>query len=104
MEFLGQKRAVKFDRPSVINPRINLTLKRIKNYRDINEKDIKKVLSSYVFKIGEDLYASRLFCVINVVQGFEILTLTIDGAQSKAIGVREVAEILEKDIEIVIND
>ena len=51
---------------------------------------------------GEDLYASRLYSLINEASGFEILSLSIDGTQSKAIGVREIAVLLSKDIEILV--
>lgn len=104
IDFLNQKRIVNFDRPIIVNPKITITLKRIENYKDINEKDIKKALSEHEFKIGESLYASRLFCIINVVSGFEILAFSIDGLQSKKIEAREIAIILEKDIELIIND
>ncbi|WP_169753527.1 baseplate J/gp47 family protein [Campylobacter mucosalis] len=104
ISFLGLNREVKFDRPTQVNPKIKLNIKRIQNFIDINEKDIKKALSSHVFKIGESLYASRLYCIVNVVNGFEITSLTIDGAQSKEIAVREIAVILEKDIEIVVDN
>lgn len=102
--YLGQNRIVKFDRPTQINPKIKLIVKRTQDYRDINEKEIKKALSTHEFKIGENLYTSRLYCVVNVVDGFEILSLSIDDKASKQIGIREIAVILEKDIEITVQN
>lgn len=103
VKFLGLDREVKFDRPTAISPKIVINLKRIENFTDINTDRIKKLLTDYVFKIGEDIYASRLYSIINQVAGFEITSLTIDGQQNKVIDVRSIAVILNKDIEIVVS-
>ncbi|MDU6827745.1 baseplate J/gp47 family protein [Campylobacter sp.] len=101
-DYLGMKREAKFDRPKTINPKISMQLKRIENYTQINTDKIKQILTDKIFNIGEDLYASRLYSLINEAPGFEILSLSIDGTQSKAIGVREIAVLLSKDIEILV--
>lgn len=102
VDFLGQKREVKFDRPKQINPKIILRLKRIEGATDINTKKIKELLSSYVFNIGEDIYASRLYCLINQVPGFEVLEFSINNLQRLEIGVREICVINAVDIDITV--
>ena len=100
VDFLGQKRSVYFDRPTKISPKIKLRLKRLVNFTEINTERIKELLSNYVFKIGEDVYASRLYCLVNEVAGFEILEFLINNSQSLKIAPREICVIEKQDIEI----
>ncbi|MBR8464271.1 baseplate J/gp47 family protein [Campylobacter sp. faydin G-24] len=99
-EYLGVKREVRFERVEQINPKIVLRIKKIDDDSQINTDKIKHALSDKNFNIGEDIYASRLYSDINLTQGFEILSLSIDGGAVKNIGVREMAVILLKDIDV----
>lgn len=102
VNFLGQKREVKFDRPTQINPKIVLRLKRTEGATDINTGKIKDLLSEYIFSIGEDIYISRLYSIINEVKGFEVTQFSINGGQHLVVGVREVCVINKADIDVAV--
>lgn len=102
VDFLGQKREVKFDRPTQINPKIVLRLKRTEGATDINTGKIKDLLSEHIFSIGEDVYISRLYSIINEVKGFEVTQFTINGAQHLVVGVREMCVINKADIDVAV--
>ena len=102
IEFLGAKREVKFDRPTKINPKIVLRLKRTEGATDINTGKIKDLLSEHIFSIGEDVYISRLYSIINDVKGFEVTQFTINGGQSLSVAVREICVINKNDIDLAV--
>ena len=102
VDFLGQKREVKFDRPTQINPKIVLRLKRTEGATDINTGKIKDLLSEHIFSIGEDVYTSRLYSIINEVKGFEITQFTVNGGQHLVVGVREMCVINKTDIDVAV--
>ena len=102
IEFLGAKREVKFDRPTQINPRIFLRIKRTEGATDISTDKIKELLSNHVFNIGEDVYISRLYSIINDVKGFEVTQFTINGGQSLPVAVREICVINKNDIDLAV--
>ena len=102
VDFLGQKREVKFDRPTQINPRIFLRIKRTEGVTDINTDKIKELLSSHIFNIGEDVYISRLYSIINEVKGFEVTQFTINGGQSLPVAVREICVVNKSDIDLAV--
>nr|DAT28360.1 MAG TPA: Baseplate J like protein [Caudoviricetes sp.]DAY39220.1 MAG TPA: Baseplate J like protein [Caudoviricetes sp.] len=102
IEFLGAKREVKFDRPTQINPRIFLRIKRTEGITDINTDKIKELLSNHVFNIGEDVYISRLYSIINDVKGFEVTQFKINGGQSLPVAMREICVINKNDIDLAV--
>ena len=102
VDFLGQKREVKFDRPTQINPKIVLRLKRTEGATDINTGKIKDLLSEHIFSIGEDVYISRLYSIINEIKGFEVTQFKINGGQSLPVAVREICVINKNDIDLAV--
>ena len=97
IDFMRVKREIRFDRPTQINPRIFLRIKRTEGATDINTDKIKELLSSHVFNIGEDAYISRLYSIINDVKGF-----VINGGQSLPVAVREICVINKNDIDLAV--
>lgn len=101
-EYAGAQRTVKFDRASNVNIKVKLLLERVGGFHDIEAESIKSALSSTSFEIGESVYAMRLTCQVNSVQGFYIKSITVNGSDSVKVGVRQCAQIRPEDVEVLI--
>lgn len=101
-EYAGAQRTVKFDRASNVNIKVKLLLERIGGFHDIDTESIKSALSNTSFEIGESVYAMRLTCQVNSVQGFYIKSITVNGSDSVKVGVRQRAQIRPEDVEVLI--
>lgn len=101
-EYAGAQRTVKFDRASNINIKVKLLLERVGGFHDIDTESIKSALSNTSFEIGESVYAMRLTCQVNSVQGFYIKSITVNGSDSVKVGVRQCAQIRPEDVEVLI--
>lgn len=99
--YFDSDRKVRFDRASRIDISVNIIVGRFGSFQDINETAIKDNLKNLSFQIGQNVYASRLISSVNLVDGFHIKSLTIDGEQIKNIGYREYASI--SNVEVVID-
>lgn len=101
-EYAGAQRTVKFDRASSVNIKVKLLLERVGGFHDIDTESIKSALSNTPFEIGESVYAMRLTCQVNSVQGFYIKSIAVNGSDSVKIGVRQCAQIRPEDVEVLI--
>lgn len=101
-EYAGAQRTVKFDRASSVNIKVKLLLERVGGFHDIDTESIKSALSATSFEIGESVYAMRLTCQVNSVQGFYIKSITVNGSDSVKVGVRQCAQIRSEDVEVLI--
>ncbi|WP_099075735.1 baseplate J/gp47 family protein [Proteus alimentorum] len=101
-EYAGAQRTVKFDRASNVNIKVKLLLERVGGFHDIDTESIKSALSDTSFEIGESVYAMRLTCQVNSVQGFYIKSITVNGSDSVKVGVRQCAQIRPEDVEVLI--
>ncbi len=101
-EYAGAQRTVKFDRASNVNIKVKLLLERVGGFHDIDTESIKSALSSTSFEIGESVYAMRLTCQVNSVQGFYIKSITVNGSDLVKVGVRQCAQIRPEDVEVLI--
>ncbi|WP_337051380.1 baseplate J/gp47 family protein [Proteus terrae] len=101
-EYAGAQRTVKFDRASSVNIKVKLLLERVGGFHDIDTESIKSALSNTPFEIGESVYAMRLTCQVNSVQGFYIKSITVNGSDSVKVGVRQCAQIRPEDVEVLI--
>lgn len=101
-EYAGAQRTVKFDRASSVNIKVKLLLERVGGFHDIDTESIKSALSDTSFEIGESVYAMRLTCQVNSVQGFYIKSITVNGSDSVKVGVRQCAQIRPEDVEVLI--
>lgn len=101
-EYAGAQRTVKFDRASSVNIKVKLLLERVGGLHDIDTESIKSALSATSFEIGESVYAMRLTCQVNSVQGFYIKSITVNGSDSVKVGVRQCAQIRPEDVEVLI--
>lgn len=104
----GRQRLIKFDRPTNVDCAAALTVKRSKNFTDIDTVGIKAALAAEEFEIGEAVERSRLYSPINTVPGFSVTSFTI-GKVGEAlsetdvtIGVREKARFQAEDIEVTV--
>ena len=95
-------RRVYFDRPKKIDVNVSMVIGRYKSFNDINTEQIKTNLKSLEFEIGENVYASRIISSINLVDGFYIKELTVNGSNIANIGYREYAQI--NSVEVLIDE
>ena len=94
-------RKVYFDRPRKIDINVSMTIGRYKSFNDINTEQIKTNLNDLDFGIGENVYGSRIISSINLVDGFYIKELTVNGSNIANIGYREYARI--NNVEVLID-
>ena len=94
----GLLRKVYFDRPTKINVNVSMIIGRYKSFDDINTEQIKENLKKLDFDIGENVYASRIISNINLVDGFYIKSLTVNGSNIAEIGYREYAQINSTEV------
>lgn len=95
-------RKVYFDRPKKINVNVSMIIGRYKSFDDINTEQIKENLKNLDFDIGENVYVSRIISNINLVDGFYIKSLTVNGSNIANIGYREYAQI--NNVEVMIDE
>ena len=77
-----------------------MVIGRYKSFNDINTEQIKSNLKNLDFEIGENVYASRIISSINLVDGFYIKELTVNGSNIANIDHREYAQI--NNVEVLI--
>ena len=94
----GLLRKVYFDRPTKINVNVSMIIGRYKSFDDINTEQIKENLKKLDFDIGENVYASRIISNINLVDGFYIKSLTVNGSNIAEIRYREYAQINNTEV------
>lgn len=102
----GEDRIIKFDRPVFVDIYAKLTLVRYENFTEINLAEIKKNLEALEFDIGEEVYLSRLYSIVQRTVGFYIKefkigksSATVD-TKNLSVGVREIARFLDANIDI----
>ncbi|AIN63991.1 baseplate J/gp47 family protein [Providencia stuartii] len=100
--YAGAPRTVYFDRAALVNVKVKLLLERVGGFHDIDTDAIKAALADTEFDIGESVYAMRLTCQVNAVQGFYIKSITVNGRDAVSIGVRQCAQIRPEDVEVLI--
>lgn len=100
--YAGAPRTVYFDRAALVNVKVKLLLERVGGFHDIDTDAIKAALAATEFDIGESVYAMRLTCQVNAVQGFYIKSITVNGHDAVSIGVRQCAQIRPEDVEVLI--
>lgn len=104
----GRQRLIKFDRPTNVDCAAVLTVRRSKNFTDIDIEGVKAALAAEDFEIGEAVERSRLYSPVNTVPGFSVTSFMIGevgGALSESdivIGVREKARFQVDDIEVTV--
>lgn len=74
----GGTTAVRFDRPTYVEPGIRVSYSRLAGFPPDGEAQIKAALVAYgaTLKIGETLFFSRLFTPINTVPGMTVTVTT----------------------------
>lgn len=85
-----------------MNVNVKLVLERVGGFEDIDTDTIKSSLAATEFDIGESVYAMRLTCQVNAVQGFYIKAITVNGSDAVSIGIRQCAQIRPEDVEVLI--
>jgi uncharacterized phage protein gp47/JayE len=75
----GKQYEVKFDRPTYIDPTIEIEYVRLSNFPSDGEQRIIDALTGVTFRIFEKLVASRLYTPVNTVQGVQIDLLEVNG-------------------------
>ena len=96
----GIPRRVYFDRPKKVDINVSMVIGRYKSFNDINTEQIKSNLKNLDFDIGENVYSSRIISSINLVDGFYIKELTVNGSNIANIDHREYAQI--NNVEVLI--
>jgi len=95
-------RTVLFDRPEEVRIHVRLVIRRLVGFTDINTEGIKSALESTDFDIGESVYAMRLICQVNSVNGFVIQDMTVNDSSHVDISVRQYAKVYAEDVEVLI--
>lgn len=96
----GLPRVAKFDRADEKRITVDITIKRVQLGFDYDEQKTKEAISENRFYIGEDVYASQLYCGIPNQSGFVISEIQVNGGQSVEIGYREIASISVEDVNV----
>jgi uncharacterized phage protein gp47/JayE len=103
--YTGNFLIARFDRPTEVNPLIVITYTTTEDntFPSDGVEQIKQALVAYgeTFSMGQDLVYSRIFSAINVVQGFQVDTLTINGnTNTLSVAKNELIVIREADITV----
>lgn len=101
LNYRNNNRVIKFDRPETIDLSATVTLVRAQSGVDINIDTIKDAISSKQFRIGQDVIAGMLYCFINDGT-FYIKSIKVNGGDSAAVGIRQIANIPRENITVVI--
>lgn len=97
--YRGRNRTINFDRPTIKDIHVVVNAVRVRSGVDIDIDKIKDQVSSKDFKIGESALAGRLYCMQSDGT-FYIKSITVDGGESVAVGVREKANIPRDNITV----
>lgn len=96
----GLPRVAKFDRADEKKITVDITVKRVQLGFDYDEQKTKEAITENRFYIGEDVYASQLYCGIPNQAGFVISEIKVNDGQSVEIGYREIAVISSEDVNV----
>jgi uncharacterized phage protein gp47/JayE len=77
-EVTGKEYEVRFDRPTYVDPDIDIEYVKLSNWPDDGEDRIKAALIARTFRIGEKLVTSRLYTPVNTVEGVQVDLLEVD--------------------------
>lgn len=102
LDYEGLPRTVAFDRAENVDINVSLVLERTSGFSDIDTDGIKTALAATEFTIGESVYAMRLTCQVNSVQGFYIKSIRVNGAEVVRTGARQCARIMPENVEVLI--
>lgn len=77
-EVTGKEYEVGFDRPTYVDPDIDIEYVKLSNWPSDGEDRIKAALVARTFRIGEKLVTSRLYTQVNSVEGVQVDLLEVD--------------------------
>lgn len=77
-EVTGKEYEVRFDRPTYVDPDIDIEYVKLSNWPSDGEDRIKAALVARTFRIGEKLVTSRLYTQVNSVEGVQVDLLEVD--------------------------
>lgn len=98
----GKDNEIKFDRPTYIEPTIEIEYVPLDNFPAGGEQKIKDALVARTFTLGEPLIFSRLYTPINSVPGVQVDKLEVDGDIANILtDPNEKIRILEANITLV---
>jgi uncharacterized phage protein gp47/JayE len=105
--YTGLSLIARFDRPTEVNPLIVLTYTTTEDntFPADGVAQIKQALVAYgaTFQMGQDLVHSRVFSAINVVQGFQVDTLTIN-ASTSTLNVAKNQLVVIREVDITVTE
>ena len=102
------QREIKFDYATPVDIVVSIHVVRYEDFTEIDQAELKRVLTNLIFTIGTQVSISRLYSPINTVGGFWVKAFKIGrkgqalAASNVAINPREVARILESDISVTV--
>lgn len=102
------QRNIKFDYAAPVDIAVQIRVVRYEDFTEIDQAELKRVLTGLVFAVGAQVSISRLYSPINTVGGFWVKDFKIGrkgqmlAASNIKINPREVARILESDIAITV--
>ena len=96
----GLSRTAKFDRAEEKIITVNVTIKRLQTGIDYQESLTKNALSALEFHIGQNVYATDLYCSVPKQNGFVVENITVNGGQTVDIGYRELAVIKVESVNV----
>lgn len=104
----NERRILRFDRVQSVDIQISMRCVRYEDFTEIDKDEIKRLLTTQAFEIGQSVSLSRLYSPINRVGGFWVKELNIARkgqplrAENVVLQPRELARILNADIHIEI--
>jgi len=78
----GKSYQVRFDRPTYIDPAIEVSYTRLSNFPPEGDELMRKALVARTFIIGEKLVIPRLYTQLNTVDGVEVEGITINSGSA----------------------
>ncbi|WP_071058745.1 baseplate J/gp47 family protein [Pelistega sp. MC2] len=99
-------RLIKFDRATVMDIYIKVVIVRETDFTQVDTDQLKAELANLKFDIGQDVALSRLYSPINKIDGFWVRELKVGktaeslGTSNLSIGIREVARVLEGNVQV----
>ena len=81
----GKTYQVSFDRPTYIDPMIEVQYTALPNFPAEGEELMRKALVARTFALGEKLIIPRLYSPVNTVEGVEIEAIQIDGGAANIV-------------------
>lgn len=101
LNYRGADRIIKFDRPTVKDIVVVVTLVRSRAQVDINIDAVKDAIVAKKFLIGQDIVAGMLYCFQHDGT-FYVKSIKVDGGDVSAIGIRQVANVSRANVSVVI--